>query len=266
MISKTYSIKGMHCASCASVIEMTLKKVEGVISIEANYGTETAKVTFDEAKITPENLSLKLEPFGYSFIIPMEHSMNMTAQQMGMSEDEHAAHTGIGQSKQDKLKEIKDQKNGLLFALPLATISTFIMGWDILAEFQIIPVMNYTMSEFFHHLLPIMATYILFVIGKPYILGMYRFFRYGKANMDSLIGIGTFTAFLYSFLVTALEGPLSQFINVSYTYYDVTIIVITFIALGKYLESTSKLKTGDAIEKFPLTALSLRGVRLLVKQ
>ncbi len=223
----------MHCASCSSLIEMTLKKIEGVFSVEANYATETAKISFDETKITPENLSKKIEPLGYSFIMPAEH----------------AAHTGIGQSKKEKLAEIKEQKNKVLSAIPLAVISIFIMGWDILAQFNWVPAMNYTTSEFFHHLLPIIATYMLFVVGKPYLLGMYRFFRYGKANMDSLIGIGTSVAFLYSFIVTAFEEPLAQFINVQHTYYDITIVVIAFITLGKYLEAKSKLKTGDAIEK-----------------
>jgi Cu+-exporting ATPase len=109
--------------------------------------------------------------------------------------------------------------------------------------------MSYTIKEFVHHLLPIFATYTLFVVGKPYLLGFYRFLRYGKANMDTLIGIGTSAAFLYSFIVMAFEEALRPFINVDHTYYDVTIVVITFIALGKYLEARSKIKTGDAIEK-----------------
>jgi Cu2+-exporting ATPase/Cu+-exporting ATPase len=67
--------------------------------------------------------------------------------------------------------------------------------------------------------------------------------------MDTLIGIGTTAAFLYSFAVTAFEEALRPFIKVDYQYYDVTIVVITFIALGKYLEARSKIKTGDAIEK-----------------
>ena len=134
-------------------------------------------------------------------------------------------------------------------AIPIAIFAAFVMGWDILAQYKTVPEMSYTLKEFFHHLLPILATYILFVVGKPYLLGFYRFLRYGKANMDTLIGIGTTAAFLYSFAVTALEDVLKPFINVEYQYYDVTIVVITFIALGKYLEARSKIKTGDAIEK-----------------
>jgi Cu2+-exporting ATPase/Cu+-exporting ATPase len=68
--------------------------------------------------------------------------------------------------------------------------------------------------------------------------------------MDTLIGIGTVAAYSYSFVVSAFEETLlKSFPNVSNTYFDVTIIVITFITLGKYLEARSKIKTGDAIEK-----------------
>src|SRR3989338_11522677 len=94
-----------------------------------------------------------------------------------------------------------------------------------------------------------MATYMLFVVCKPYLMGFYRFLRYGKANMDTLIGIGTSAAYLYSVAVTVFAEQLKIYINVSETYFDVTIIVIAFIMLLKYLESRSKLKTGDAIEK-----------------
>ena len=134
-------------------------------------------------------------------------------------------------------------------AIPLAIFSIIVMGWDILAQFGVVSEMSTVMSEFVHHLLPIFATYILFVVGKPYLLGFYRFLRFGKANMDTLIGIGTSVAFLYSFIITAFEEPLRQFINVEHTYYDVTVVVIAFITLGKYLEAKAKIKTGDAIEK-----------------
>jgi len=232
----------MHCASCAGIIERTFKKEDGVHSVEANYGTESVKVAFDETKTNPHHLSEKIEKLGYSLVVP-------TAEEMGMSASEHAEHLGINQSKKEKLAEIKEQGNKVWSAIPLAIISIFIMAWDALAQFKLAAPMSYNLAEFFHHLLPIMATYILLVVGKPYLLGMYRFFRYGKANMDTLIGIGTSVAFLYSFIVTAFEEPLKAFINTSNTYYDVTIVVITFIALGKYLEARSKLRTGDAIEK-----------------
>lgn len=243
MHTQTYNVKGMHCASCSSVIEKTFKKVEGVESAEVNYGTEKAKVSFDPLKTNPHDLSKHIEPLGYSLEVPT------TAEEMGMSESEHAAHLGLNQSKKEKLAEVADMRTKVISAIPLAIFAALVMGWDILAEYSIVPPMSYALEEFFHHLLPIFATYILFVVGKPYLLGFYRFLRYGKANMDTLIGIGTVAAFLYSFAISAFEDVLRPFINVEYQYYDVTIVVITFIALGKYLEARSKIKTGDAIEK-----------------
>ncbi|NBS41147.1 heavy metal translocating P-type ATPase [bacterium] len=221
----TYKIKGMHCASCAGIIEKTLKKTDGVISAEVNYGTESAKLAFDPAKTNPEQLSKTIEPLGYTLVL------------------------GLSQTKKEKFAEIDEMKGNILSVVPLTVISMFIMAWDILAQFGIVADMPFVWSEFFHHLLPVMATYALFVVGKPYLVGVYRFLRYGKANMDTLIGIGTSAAFLYSFVLTAFEETLKPFLNVEHTYYDVTIVVVAFIALGKYLEARSKIKTGDAIEK-----------------
>lgn len=247
-------MKGMHCASCSSVIERTFKKVEGVHAVEVNYGTEKAKVSFDPSKTNPHNLSKKIEPLGYSL------EAALSAEEMDMSPEAHAAHLGLNQSKKEKLAEVAEMRIKVLSAMPLAIFAALVMGWDILTAYAAVPAMGPTLEEFFHHLLPIFATYILFVVGKPYLFGFYRFLRYGKANMDTLIGIGTVAAFLYSFAVSAFEDVLRQFINVEYQYYDVTIVVITFIALGKYLEARSKIKTGDAIEKL----LSLQAKTALV--
>src|SRR3990167_6043354 len=176
MHTENYNVKGMHCASCSSVIEKTFKKMPGVQSAEVNYGTEKAKVSFDPSKTNPHDLSKHIEPFGYSLEIPS------TAEEMGMSESEHAAHLGLNQSKKEKLAEVADMRTKVFSAIPLAIFAAFVMGSDILAEYSIVSEMGYVVKEFFHHLLPLLATYILFVVGKPYLLFFYRFLRYGKAN------------------------------------------------------------------------------------
>ena len=240
--TKIYRIKGMHCASCASIIERAVKKIKGVENVSVNSGMENAKISFNKNQTNPNQFNQKLEPLGYSLIIP-------TAEEMAMNASEHAAHLGLNQSKNEKLAELASMKNKIISIIPLAIISIFFMAWDIFSQYKITPEMSDFISGFFRYLLLVMATYTLLAVGKPYLLGFYRFLRYGKANMDTLIGIGTLTAFLYSLTITVFEDILRPFINVEATYYDVTIIVITFIALGKYLETRSKLKTGDAIEK-----------------
>ncbi|MBI4065674.1 heavy metal translocating P-type ATPase [Candidatus Kaiserbacteria bacterium] len=207
MHTETHKIKGMHCASCASIIEKTLKKVDGVHFVEVNYGTEAAKISYDSTKTNPNELSKKIEPLGYSVVL----------------EENHSKHSDTA--------DLSDMRAKVFSAIPLAVISIFIMGWEM---FLGLPA---EVAGIVRYLLPLMATYILFFVGRPYLLGLYRFLRYGRANMDTLIGLGTSAAYIYSFFM------------VDATYFDVTIIVITFITLGKYLEARAKVKTGDAIEK-----------------
>ncbi len=156
-------------------LRKTLKKKEGVHSVEANYGTEAAKITYDSEKTSPEHLSEALKPLGYSLIIP-------TADAMGMSEGDHAAHLGLTQSKQEKLAELRDMRTKVITAIPLAIFSGFVMAWEVLSQFNILPAVPYIWSEFFHHVLPLMATYMLFVVGKPYLQGFYRFCAIRKSE------------------------------------------------------------------------------------
>ncbi|MFA5942221.1 MAG: heavy metal translocating P-type ATPase [Candidatus Paceibacterota bacterium] len=221
--TQTYKIQGMHCASCASIIEKALKKVDGVNSVEVNYGNESAKVVFDEAKTNAQQLSKNIEPLGYSFI--------------------------TNQPKNEKFAELAAMKRKLVAIMPMAAIAAIVMAWDILAEFNRVAPMPQAWSEFSMFLLMFMAAYALFVVGKPFLLGLYRFVRYGKANMDTLIGLGTSAAFLYSAAVTVFAEQLQAYVNVDVAYFDVAIVVIAFITLGKYLEARAKIKTGDAIEK-----------------
>lgn len=215
------------------MIEKALKKTDGVSHASANYGTESVQVSYDEGKISPDHLSHQIEPLGYSLIL---------------SED-HSAHTGVNESKEYKLKELQKLKTKVVSILPLAAITIVIMAIEVLMQFETISEIPAWLEEAIKYSLPLMATYALFVVGQPYLLGFYRFLRYGKANMDSLIGLGTLTAYIYSIAVSVFESPLSKFIDTESTYFDVTIVVIAFITLGKFLEARSKLKTGDAIEK-----------------
>lgn len=253
--TSTYPVKGMHCASCSYTIQKALKKVPGVQEAEVNYGTETAKVTFDEQQTTPEQLATTVKGLGYTLVVPspapmmQNHSMHQMPDGTMMNNDDHSMHTGMSQSKAEKLQELATLRGFVWTLLPLALFSVAVMTWDVLIALNIVAEMPTLIEEFIHHLLPIFATYTLFVVGKPYLLGFARFLRHGRATMDTLIGVGTSVAFLYSFIVTAFEDTLRPYIDVSHTYYDVTIVVIAFITLGKFLEARSKIRTGDAIEK-----------------
>lgn len=244
--SAAYQVKGMHCASCAAIIEKRLGKMAGVSEASVNYSAERLNISFDTEQTNPQALAGELKPLGYEMVLQEKQAAPSAA-------------------KEDKLAEINALRGKVLAVMPLVAVSAFIMGWDIFAGFGVVAPQNETLKEFFHHLLPLMATYTLFVTGQPYLKGLYHFLRHGAAGMDALIGLGTGTAYIYSFILTAFEEPLRSQVNVDHVYYDVTIVVIGFITLGKFLEARARVRTGDAIEKLlglqAKTALVIRDGR-----
>ncbi|MFH1157959.1 MAG: heavy metal translocating P-type ATPase [Pseudomonadota bacterium] len=244
----TYKISGMHCAACAGNIEKNLGKTGGVGKASVNYGTESLNVTFDTDKMSPQGLADEIALMGYTLVIPKEDSSSSTSPLPDM--------------KAEKRAEMETLRRETLISMPLIAVSAGIMAWEVFGETGILPPPNAVWEGFFHHLLPLMATCMLFVVGVSYLKGLYRFLRHGVASMDALIGLGTVTAYVYSFVLTAFEDSLRGFLNVGHSYYDVAIVVIGFITLGRYLEARAKLKTGDAIEKL----LGLQAKTALVLQ
>lgn len=230
MATQIFKVKGMHCASCASVITKKLSAVPHVHSVSVNYGNEKAKVDFDSNNVSVSEMNHVLDKLGYSL---------SATDAPGKSEHDHAG------SKDD----IDELKNKTEFILPVTIVIFALMMWDIFAKlFSSVPNLPIPMP-LFNTIGMVLATVALFWVGKPYLLGVTRFLRHGVANMDTLIGLGTLSAYIYSTIIT-LVPFLGILLRVpEYTYFDVTIVVIGFITLGKYLEARSKRKTGDAIEK-----------------
>jgi len=236
-LHKTFEVKGMHCASCANIIKRKVGKLDGVEACHVNYATEKATIDYDPDKVTLDTMNGEIKKIGYELA---EKTTPLTM--------DHSEHLGLNMRKEEKIIELQKQKRYIITMIPMMLFSAFVMLWEIgVSPLRMAPEIPPVLMEFFHHLLPVFATYAMFVVGVPYLKGIFRFIRYRVANMDTLVGIGTLSAFLYSFIVTAFEGSLP--IPADKVYYDVTIIVIGFITLGKYLESRSKLKTGEAIEK-----------------
>ncbi len=247
--NKQFNIKGMHCASCGAIIKRTLQKQEGVEACEVNYATETAKISFDESKISPETMSKKIEPLGYSFRMPNEHKGHVMPDGTVMTGIDHSAHLGLNQTKEEKLQELNEQKQKVQFVLPLAILVFALMLWEIAGSFFTVLPKFFLPMDLYNTSLLVLATPVLFWAGKQFLEGVWRFLKHGAANMDTLVGLGTLIAFVYSALLT-LFPVIKQKLNLpDLVFFDVTIVVIGFIVWGKYLEMRSKLKTGEAIEK-----------------
>lgn len=246
----TLPIKGMHCASCANIISRKLGKLEGVADVQVNFATETAKISYDSEHVDVPAMNAEIGKLGYELTEPMEKTAThvMPGGEV-MTESEHAAHLGLNQTKDEKLKELEKQKEIVQFTLPISLFMFALSLWDIAsASIPNFP-MNAVPISIMNPLLLLVATPVLFISGRVFLEGVVRFIRYHVANMDTLVGIGTLSAYLYSAFVTLFPQLAKAFGFPIHTYFDVAVVIIGFILLGKYLEARSKLKTGEAIEK-----------------
>ncbi len=239
MANKILKIKGMHCASCAAIITNKVSKLPGVDSINVNPATEKAMVSFNAEVVSVPQMNSEIEKLGYAFLDEDESK----------TIEDHSMHTGMNQSKDEKMKELLDMKTKTQFVLPVALLVFVLMMWDIGAKLVTsIPNIPLPMS-IFNTISMVLASIVIFWIGQPFLKGVVRFFKYRVANMDTLIGIGTLVAYLYSISITLFPQIRIALNLPEFTYFDVTIVVIGFVMLGKYLEARSKLRTGEAIEK-----------------
>ena len=278
-----YEVKGMHCASCASIIKRKVEKVAGVNSVTVNLATETAEINMS-GHVPVANMNFAISPLGYTLQesssraesrdLDSSTMARLAARQVDMTpadtkdpKSPHFGHdmgpvTSDAAKKAEKMAELEKLRQKTYFVMPIAIVVFILMIWDLLfRQFGILRELPLSMMAF-NRLSFILAIPIMFWVGQPYIQGFLRFLKYRVANMDTLIGIGTLVAFTYSSILllfpeinTVLKAPEGL-------YFDVTIVVIGFITFGKYLEANSKLKTGEAIEKLlglqAKTALVLR--------
>ena len=227
MKQERFSVKGMHCASCAFVIRDSLRKTEGITKVEVNYGSESANVSYDEKTTDVEKMNAVIGSYGYS---------------LSQKEDEHKHHLD------PKIQEIRTLRQSVRIVFPLSLFVFLIMVWNSFAEVVKIPLFPIPMM-ILDKIYMVIAVALFATVGRKYIFALGRFAKLRVANMDTLVGLGTFTAFLYSAVLT-LFPTVQEAIQVpEKLYFDVAIIVIGFILLGDYLVARSRVKTGEALQK-----------------
>ncbi len=244
--TRTYAVKGMHCASCAAIITKRLAALPGVTKADINFGTETAKVETSSPETTLQKMNETIGMLGYSLEDPQGGHVHTPG--MDMSGHEHM-HGPDMRRKEEKLAELAALGRKVAFTFPVALVVFAAMLWDIAATYLLrmpkIPIS----PEIQNATLLVLSSVVLFWAGATFIAGFVRFVRYRVANMDSLIGIGTLAAYTYSAILVLFPRVREYFNLPEYAYFDVVIVVIGFVLLGKYLEARSRLRTGEAIEK-----------------
>ena len=225
-ITKSFPVEGMHCSSCASVISMTLKETDGISNAEANYATETVRISFENSKINESKIASILSPLGYK--------LNF--------EENAIASPEIHNNKLDS------KKLELEWMIPITFLYLVVMVWELIQKYFPIYPLPLPMSLWSHFQF-LSATTILFVAGREYLWSIIRFIRFRVANMDTLVGIGTLTAWSISSMKYLLPAITETSGWSTEVYFEVVVVVIAFVKIGKYLEMKSKLSTQDAIQK-----------------
>ena len=225
------NIFGMHCASCAALIERSLYKVSGVKEANVNYGAEKARVVFDPNQTNVERLKASVTKAGYR------------AEIVDAKDHEFAQRKRLAEIQVYKKKFVI----GLILSIPLLyfMLSDFIFRLPLREVF--LPRMGFISL--------LLSTPVQFILGAGFYRGMWSSLRMKTFNMDSLIAIGTTTAYVYSFyelvryVVTtgSIFAPMGS--KIPDLYFEISAFLITFVLMGKWLEARAKGKTSDAIRK-----------------
>lgn len=241
------SLFGMHCSSCANIIERSLKKVPGVKQASVNFAAEKASVAFDESLASSADLIEAISRAGYR------------AELVDAKDADY--------ERRKREQEIKSYFKKFWFSLSLSLPMLYFMLLDFVAIPGKAAVLPYV------GIISLLTTIpVQFIIGAGFYKGMWSSLKMKTFNMDSLIAIGTSTAFLYSLVnfisyfvktgsLIGLNGKIPDL------YFETAAFLITFVILGKWLEIRTKGKTGDAIKKLMgLQAKTARVIRNEVTQ
>lgn len=235
MKKEQFRVTGITCASCAAIIERTLGKIEEIASVNVNVATEVATLEYDESAVTVEQINNALAGHGYEFHKPEEENTGAKKAQTMQS------------TLHDEREEEAHQLRAIALPTFIAAVFVFIgmiveMGMMAVGKEFFIPMRAWQIIQF------AIATPVLFFGGKRFFAGVWRFIRHGRADMNTLVGIGTTVAYVYSTALLLIPELHMEYGLSKAVYFDATIVVIGFVLFGKYLEVRAKLKTGEAIE------------------
>ena len=218
-LRRLFPVEGMTCASCVSRVEKKLASLEGVREIEVNLATEQVLIDYTPALLDFEVLRSALEQAGYHLLPSLEESEDISSQK---DEERHLKH----------LTQLK--RKLILSGIISLAVMFFSMQGNSLFNIELKNV-----------LLFILATPVQFFCGWQFYRGALNGFCHGYADMNTLIAVGTSAAYFYS--VCATFFPV--WVGIPEVYYDTSVMIITLVLLGRWMEARAKHNASSAIKK-----------------
>lgn len=209
-------VPDIHCASCVTTIEKSLKFAEGIISCNTNLANKIIYIDYDMELISVDRIKKRISEAGYT---PKEIESNLQKEKEILEEKEYQI---------QRLKLIVS----LLFTVPIFILSMF---------FPYFSLKNWIML--------ILSFPVIFWAGAQFYTGAYKALIHKSANMNTLIAVGTGAAFLYSFIATVFPDLFVSVGQKPEVYYEVATVIITLILMGRMLEAKAKSKTSQAIQR-----------------
>ena len=215
MEKKTIAILGMMCAGCSARVEKKLNEIEGIASAAVNLPARTALVEYDPARISLEQMKEELGKIGYDMVI--EENRNVEA------------------IERRRFRRLRSKVlTSWLFALLLMGISMKGMGG--------------VSTSFTNQTMLIIALLNLFYCGRQFFISAWKQLTHGSANMDTLVALSTGISFLFSTFNTFWGQQVWGSRGIEWhTYFDASVMIITFVLTGRMLEERAKNSTASAI-------------------
>lgn len=231
MEKKTIAVIGMACAGCAANVERRLNELNGISSAAVNFAARTALVEYDPKVITPQMMKEEIIKVGYDLVI---------------DEDESVA--AIERHAYSQL--IRRMAASWVFAALTMGIS---MRW-----------LNVGSTSAANQTMQIIALVNIAYCGRVFYVNAWRQLMHKTANMDTLVAMSTLISFLFSVFNTFWGDSFWSSRGIeNHTYYDASVMIITFVLTGRMLEERAKSSTASAIRALmgmaPKTARLVNG-------
>ncbi|UCD64346.1 MAG: copper-translocating P-type ATPase [Candidatus Zixiibacteriota bacterium] len=208
-------IDGMHCAGCVSSIEKAVAAMDGVKDCRVNLALSSAQVAFDPGRAAETDIISGIERLGYRAAVGPSDVLTSNVRELSVSR--------------------RNFLSALFITLPLMVIAMAPVwaGGSLFSD---------SVDAFAQ---AVIAATVLFYAGRSILADAFRQTRQFRANMNSLIALGTLTAFgwsLYVLIRLVYGGPAESL------YFDSAAMIVTLILLGRYLEARARGRAGRAVK------------------